>query len=113
MQTQHEVCKPSLRQCKLCVHTRQTLCKPKMLHLVNEDFITLATSSGVLALQNMSPRIGDSFGKGPCNDEEQGPISVKQACPIDIGLSMKVTLRWAVFFDIVVFSIKASQHADG
>jgi hypothetical protein len=25
---------------------------------------------------------------------------------------MKVTLLWAVFFDIVVFGIKALQHAD-
>ena len=33
------------------------------IHLVNVACIALATCSGVLALQNMSPSIGHSFGK--------------------------------------------------
>ena len=33
------------------------------IHLVKVACIALATCSGVLALQNMSPRIGLSFGK--------------------------------------------------
>ena len=33
------------------------------IHLVNLEFIALATCSGVVALQIMSPRIGLSFDK--------------------------------------------------